>query len=95
MCKCCEQKFDLGKTVATPGAIAAMEKAKENPGKFLSRHASGDWGEMCDEDKKLNDESVTGGDRLMSAYLLADGTKVWVITEWDRSVTTILLPDEY
>ena len=95
MCKCCAQKFDLGQTVATPGALAALEKSGDNPGKFITMHAQGDWGTMCDEDKQLNDKAVDGGDRLMSSYLLSDGTKIWIITEWDRSVTTILLPDEY
>jgi hypothetical protein len=58
------------------------------------RHRSGDWGDVCDEDKKLNDEAVDGEGRILSAYTV-DGEKVWVITEWDRSVTTVLFPSEY
>jgi hypothetical protein len=88
-------KFPLGQIVATPGALAALEKSGEAPEKFLKRHAAGDWGEVDAEDKKLNDEAVAAGDRLLSAYTTATGEKLWIISEADRSVTTLLLPDEY
>lgn len=90
-----EQLFPLGHMVATPGALAALIEAEEIPLTFLQRHARGDWGEMPPEDVKENELSLREGFRLMSAYTLKSGVKIWVITEWDRSVTTILLPSEY
>ena len=88
-------KFPFGILVATPGALDALERTGQSPLEFLSRHASGDWGEVCEADKKENDFSVRNGFRLLSAYRLRDGTKIWIITEADRSATTILLPEEY
>ena len=92
---CKAKPFSLGEVVATRGAIAAMEAAGDNPILFLLRHLSGDWGEMCDDDWALNDESLKSGGRLHSAYDTSKGERIWVITEWDFSVTTLLLPDEY
>ena len=88
-------KFPLGQLAATPGALAALERTKQDIMTFVSRHASGDWGDLGDEDKAYNDESLDGSGRIFSAYHLTDGTKIWLITEWDRTVTTCLLPDEY
>jgi len=88
-------KFELGRTVMTPGAQQAMVQAGENPATFLRRHQHGDWGDMSAEDVQENEFSLQNGFRLMSSYMLQDGTKIWVITEADRSVTTILLPEEY
>jgi hypothetical protein len=88
-------RFKLGQVVGTPGALQALEETGQNPLEILFRHATGDWGELCDEDRAENELSVEQGFRVLSAYRLSDDTKVWVITEWDRSVTTILLPDEY
>jgi len=88
-------RFALGQVVATPGALAAMEEARQNPLGLLRRHQSGDWGELCDEDKAENELSVREGFRILSAYVLATKVKVWVITEADRSATTFLLPEEY
>ena len=88
-------KFNLGGLFSTPGALEALKAAGQNAGEFFTRHAAGDWGEVCPEDKRLNDEAVAAGERLLSAYTLRTGVKVWLITEADRSVTTILLPDEY
>ena len=90
-----ETKFNLGCVVATPGALCALEKAIESALGFLMRHASGDWGELCEEDKRENDFALDKQLRLFSAYHLRNGTKIWIITEADRSVTTILLPEEY
>src|SRR5262245_53258450 len=87
--------FDPGRVVATPGAIVAIEFARANAVELLHRHLSGDWGDLSDHDKRLNDEAATSGGRILSAYTLADGEKVWIITEADRSATTILTPDEY
>jgi hypothetical protein len=88
--------FPLGQIVATPGALAALEKAGQTPLDFLSRHVRGDWGELDEHDRKENELSLKRGFRLLSSYRLSSGdTKVWVITEADRSVTTLLLPDEY
>lgn len=93
-----EQKkplFQLGKLVGTPGALDALVDADQDPAELLLRHVTGDWGDLDDEDKKENELSVKEGFRILSAYKLETGSKVWVITEWDRSVTTILLPSEY
>lgn len=89
------KQFKLGQIVATPGALEALEKTGELPGPFLMRHENGDWGELDAEDKSTNDEALTVGNRILSAYRLKDDTKIWIITEADRSSTTILLPDEY
>ena len=86
-------RFSLGQLLATPGVLDAAEG--EDLMEYLSRHARGDWGSVDDEDKSANDRSLTDGTRLLSAYLLKNGTKIWIITEADRSATTILLPDEY
>jgi hypothetical protein len=71
-----------------------MENAGIGPFALLGRHVRGDWGDLDDEDKQRNDEALTLGSRIFSAYLV-EGVKFWVITEADRSVTTILLPEEY
>ena len=90
-----EAKFELGRLVATPGALEALSKTKESPSKFLKRHMLGDWGEICAADRQENKRSLEHGYRLMSVYRTTAGKKLWVITEADRSVTTILLPEEY
>jgi hypothetical protein len=87
--------FELGRIVATPGALQALEAAGEQPAQFLDRHVSGDWGELDDEDKQENEFSLRNGFRIFSAYTTAAGEKIWIITEADRSATTILLPEEY
>ena len=81
--------------VGTPRALDALIVAEQEPVELLLRHVTGDWGDLDDEDKKENELSVKEGFRILSAYSLETGVKVWVITEWDRSVTTILLPEEY
>ena len=87
--------FDLGQLVATPGALAALEKTGQNAMEFLSRHVTGDWGDLPEEDKTENQFSLEKGFRILSSYLTTAGDKLWVITEADRSHTTLLLPDEY
>jgi hypothetical protein len=86
--------FRLGRIVATPGALAALEASGQHPLAFLSRHASGDWGDICASDREENAVSVREGHRLLSAYTLRNGRRLWIMTESDRSVTTLLLPQE-
>ena len=88
-------RFPLGRVVATPGALRALEEANQNAFEFLERHQAGDWGELCDEDKRENEFSVRNGFRILSAYRTRHDVKLWVITEADRSATTLLLPHEY
>lgn len=87
--------FSLGQVVGTPGALAALNEAGDEPNLFLRRHVTGDWGNVPEEDKQENAFSLEKGFRILSAYELSTGTKIWVITEADRSVTTVLLPEEY
>jgi hypothetical protein len=87
--------FSLGQLVATPGALAALEKAGQGPLDFLSRHVHGDWGDVCEEDGRENQFSLERGFRLLSSYRTLADAKLYVITEADRSLTTILLPEEY
>ena len=89
------KQLQLGQIVSTPGALAAFEESGEQPGKFLRRHACGDWGDLSEEDRKENEFSLVNGFRLLSSYTLSSGTRIWVITEADRSSTTLLLPEEY
>lgn len=87
--------FNLGRTVATPAALDAVLASGQSPDEFLDRHFRGNWGEVCDEDRESNDQAVTEGERILSSYQTNDGVKIWVITEADRSATTLLLPEEY
>ena len=88
-------RFPLGRIVATPGALDALTEASEQPLTFVARHARGDWGELDEHDIQENEFSVVHGLRLLSAYTLSTGTRIWIITESDRSATTLLLPSEY
>jgi len=88
-------KFALGQVVATPAAIVAIEFAHTTALELLQRHVIGDWGDLSAEDKALNDRAIEKGERIVSAYTLADGERLYIITEWNRSVTTILLASEY
>ena len=88
-------RFSLGQIVATPGALAALGRAGDTPASLLRRHVSGDWGGLDAKDRAENERSVVAGFRLLPAYQLSDGTRIWVITEADRSSTCILLPQEY
>ena len=87
------QKFELGQVLITPGAHDALNL--KDAADCLVRHASGDFGDMCEEDKAYNQEALEIGGRIMSAYRDQNDTKFWIITEHDRSATTILLPSEY
>jgi hypothetical protein len=93
-------KFDPGVLLATPGTTSAFDRNHQTPLDFLQRHLSGDWGDLCQEDRLLNDQALVNGSRLLSAYRLKDGTKIWCITEavgenGRREATTFLLPEEY
>jgi len=88
-------QFPLGRVVATPGALDALLIAGQTPAVFLRRHVTGDWGEVDEHDRRENERSVADGCRLLSAYTLSTGERLWLITEADRSSTTILLPSEY
>jgi len=88
-------RFALGQTYVTPGAEEALMIAGQTSIEFLRRHISNDWGELSDEDARENEFSLREGFRLLSAYRTAKGQRLWIITEADRSSTTILLPDEY
>lgn len=86
-------KFQLGQIVATPNALAQV--TQEDTIIALHRHVTGDWGEVDEHDRQENELSLREGYRLLSAYHATNGTKFWIITEADRSVTTILLPEDY
>ena len=93
-------KFPLGRTVITCGVAQALAERDQAYQEWivqsLKRHAQADWGEMGDEDKQTNDEALKSGKaRLFSAYEKDGFGKIWIITEWDRSATTILFPEEY
>lgn len=87
--------FDTGAVYITHGAVTVTEKLNIHPMVLIARHVSGDWVEMCEEDQKTNIHAVEHGGRVFSSYKLPGDSKIWVITECDRSATTILLPDEY
>lgn len=85
----------MGRILATPGALRALAASSEQAATFLRRHECGDWGGLNSEDWELNERSLKDGSRILSAYKLESGERIWIVTEADRSSTTILLPDEY
>jgi hypothetical protein len=87
--------FKLGRVVATQPALAALAEARQSAALFLGRHVRGDWGEVGKQDARLNRLALVNDSRIFSVYTLLSGTKIWVITEADRTVTTILLPQDY
>lgn len=87
-------RFPLGNVVATPDALALLERHSANALDFLARHQQGDWGDVDKEDAAMNDHAVDNGERTFSVYALRRD-QIWIITERDRSVTTILLPKDY
>jgi hypothetical protein len=89
-------RFNPGQLLITPGAARAIEVSSgDSILQLLSRHLSGDWGDLSPEDRQENEFSLEHGFRLLSAYKLTSGERVWIITEADRSSTTVLLPEEY
>lgn len=87
--------FALGRVVATPGALGALAAHDVSAHTLIERHARGDWGLISAEDTKANDAALRLGGRLLSSYEVAADTRIWLITEADRSATTLLLPSEY
>ena len=87
--------FSPGAIVATPAALAALEEAREDPSAYLRRHLSGDWGDVDDFDKLQNESALENDYRILSEYALGNGTRIWIITEADRSSTCLLLPSDY
>lgn len=89
-------RFPMGRPVITPAAHAALDAAGIEGALLLARHVHGDWGDLGAEDLATNELALLTGNRLLSSYSLPDGrSKAWIITEADRSVTTILMPEEY
>ena len=87
--------FSLGQVVATPCALALLEETNTDSFVLMQRHQRGDYGCVPTEDAEANEYALVTGSRIISSYLLNDTDKLWIITEADRSVTTLLLPDEY
>lgn len=87
--------FRLGRMVATPLALETLTQYGVTTIDLLARHAAGDWGDIARDDAMANQTALQSGSRLFSSYRIADNAKVWIITEADRSATTILLPSEY
>ena len=88
-------RFSPGMLAITPGCLEAFRRSGDDPLSFIRRHLEGDWGDLDPVDVTENELSLIRGYRLLSAYHLADNTKIWCITEADRSATTLLLPEEY
>lgn len=108
-------RFELGRIVATPGALELMHRTNSHPLALLALHVSGDWGECCAEDAQTNEDALVHGNRVLSVYRLPlkrlgkdaakkeqtsaqvdeDDNRIWLITEANRTVTTLLLPEEY
>lgn len=84
-----------GALIISPGVDALMKAERLDPFHYFGRHILGNWGDICDEDRQLNEDALIFGYRLMSVYDIEPGLKLWIITEADRSATTILLPEEY
>jgi hypothetical protein len=88
-------RVDLGQLLLTPGASDALLAAAQLPAEFLLRHQHGDWGDLCAEDRQANERALRLDGRLLSSYRTRLDAKLWIITDGDRSATTVLLPDEY
>jgi hypothetical protein len=87
--------FPLGQVVATPGALIALVRTNQEIMELLGRHQHGDWGAVNSADSGDNDVAVRDGSRILSVYRLRDTTTLWIVTEADRSATTLLLPEEF
>ncbi len=90
-----ESKFNFGNVVATTPLFEYCKARGFSLFPYMVRHAQGDWGDVCKEDWESNDEALKSGQRLLSEYKLPDGKRIWIITEWDRSATTLLFPEDY
>ena len=86
--------FPLGQIVATPGALDVLDRGAVNAAELLRRHQSGDWGNVPPEDAEENELSIVNNNRILSSYSVGEN-RIWIITEADRSSTTLLLPEEY
>ncbi len=86
-------EFPLGRIGRTPGVMSKIPESETLLA--LRRHALRDWGDVCEDDRLANEEALEEGNRLLSVYYSSEGEKFWIITEWDRSATTVLLPEEY
>lgn len=90
-----ESKFSFGQIVATRTLAEYCEEKNYSMLPYLIRHGNCDWGDVCDEDKEANEEALKEGLRILSSYKLPDGKQIWIITEADRSATTLLFPSDY
>lgn len=93
-----DMKFNIGQAIITCGVNEMLMESKpfaQFIAKSFVRHCNGDWGDLCDEDKAENEYALRNGERLLSKYNYNDDVSIYIITEWDRSVTTILFPEEY
>jgi len=91
-----QARFPSGQVLMTAGIDDLVRRGRIDPTPYLLRHLAGDWGALSDHDRQLNDAALkSGADRLFSSYQITPNLKLWIITEWDHSVTTLLLPSEY
>ena len=91
-----QARFSPVQVVMTAGLDELVRQGRLNLTPYLRRHLHGDWGDLCDSDRRQNDAALKSGeDRLFSSYQVTRDLELWIITEWDRSVTTLLLPSEY
>lgn len=88
-------KFPLGRVFTTPGALAVINRAGQSVDFFLEKHSCGDWGELSAADEKANADALREGGRVMSSYRTLKGDIIWVATEFDRSLTAVMVPGEY
>lgn len=88
-------RLPLGRLIATPAALRALQLADVSAYHLVNRHARHDWGDLCEADRQQNDMAVINSARVLSSYTLSKHIQVWIITEADRAVTTVLLPNEY
>lgn len=90
-----KNQLRIGQILATPGALAALRESNASLHGLLVRHMQGDWGDVGPEDWTANDQALIRSERILSAYSIENNQTLWIITEWDRSMTTVLLPEEY
>lgn len=88
-------QFSVGRVVGTPGALAALKEAGHTPAEFLDRHICGDWGDVSAEDAAANEHALEHGLRVLSVYTTNDKVRIFILTEADRSYTTVMLPEDY